>query len=82
MTIYGECEARGQRLPVTISQLDGQGCALTSEASHELPQGEMALWIGAIGPLAVIAMQMDANHTNAAFAQPLDPRILEHFGQA
>ena len=41
----------------------------------------MALWIGAIGPLAAIAMQKDATHANASFREPLDPRILEHFAQ-
>jgi hypothetical protein len=82
MTIYGECETHGMCLPVTISDLGQSGCALASESADLLPQGEMALWIGAIGPLAAIAMHKDATHASAAFKQPLDPRILEHFGQA
>jgi len=79
MTIYGECEARGQRLAVTITGLGAAGCALACQGDEPLPDGDVALWIGAIGPLAAIAMQKDANHANAAFRQPLDPRILEHF---
>ncbi len=81
MTIYGECEARGKRLAVTISDLGRSGCALASDGGHALPEGDMALWIGAIGPLAAIAMKQDANHTSASFKQLLDPRILDHFAQ-
>jgi hypothetical protein len=81
MTIYGECETRGRRLPVTITGLGSAGCALACESHDTLPEGDMALWIGAIGPLAVIAMQKDATHANASFREPLDPRILEHFAQ-
>jgi hypothetical protein len=40
----------------------------------------MALWIGAIGPLSATARQRDANHMIASFKEPLDPRILAHFG--
>ena len=82
MTIYGECETRGKRLVVTISELRQSGCALACDGGEALPQGEMALWIGAIGPLAVVAMHKDAGHASAAFKQPLDRRILEHFGRA
>ena len=81
MTIYGECEARGQRLAVMISELGQAGCALSSRDDGSVPDGEMALWIGAIGPLAAIAMQKDAQHASAAFKEPLDPRILDHFAQ-
>ncbi|MCB2048685.1 MAG: hypothetical protein KDE32_10715 [Novosphingobium sp.] len=81
MTIFGECEAHGRRLPVTITGLDRSGCALACDASDTLPQGVMALWIGAIGPLAAVAMQKDASHANASFDEPLDPRILDHFAE-
>lgn len=79
MTIYGECETRGQRLAVTITGLRSLGCALACESRDILPEGDMALWIGAIGPLPAIAMQKDATHADASFREPLDPRILEHF---
>lgn len=79
MTIYGECETRGKRLAVTITGLGSSGCALSSDSASDLPLGEMALWIGAIGPLAAVAMQQDATHASAAFREPLDPRILDHF---
>jgi hypothetical protein len=82
MTIYGECEARGKRLAVTITGLGSSGCALACESEEALPEGDMALWIGAIGPLAAIAMQKDATHADASFREPLDPRILDHFAQA
>jgi len=82
MTIYGECEMRGRRLAVTITGLERSGCALAFGNNEALPVGDVALWIGAIGPLAAIAMQKDANHANASFREPLDPRILEHFGCA
>jgi hypothetical protein len=81
MMIYGECETRGRRLAVTISGLGSAGCALACEGQDALPEGDMALWIGAIGPLAAIAMHKDAHHAAASFREPLDQRILAHFGQ-
>lgn len=79
MTIYGECEVRGGLVPVTITDLSRSGCALSSASADQLPAGELALWIGAIGPLLATAMQLDASHTHAAFRDPLDTRILNHF---
>lgn len=81
MTIFGECETRGKRTPVTITGLDRGGCALACDDGASLPDGDMALWIGAIGPLAAVAMQQDATHASAAFDEPLDPRILDHFAE-
>ena len=81
MKIYGECETSGRRLAVTITGLDRSGCALVCKGHDMVPEGDMALWIGAIGPLAAIAMQKDATHANASFREPLDPRILDHFAQ-
>ncbi len=81
MKIYGECETRGRRLAVTITGLGRSGCALVCESDDTVPEGDMALWIGAIGPLAAIAMQKDATHADASFREPLDPRILDHFAQ-
>jgi len=79
MTIYGECETREKRMAVRITDLGRSGCALSSAGRDMLPDGEMTLWIGAIGPILAIAMQNDASRASAAFKQPLDPRILNHF---
>ena len=81
MTILGECEARGQRLAVTITGLGRGGCAIACNEGELLPEGDMALWIGAIGPLAAVAMQQDETHAKAAFDEPLDSRILDHFAE-
>jgi hypothetical protein len=81
MTIFGECETDGRRLPVIITGLDSSGCALACNTRDTLPDGVMALWIGAIGPLIAVAMQKDASHASASFHEPLDPRILDHFAE-
>jgi hypothetical protein len=79
MAIYGECEVRGNFVPVTITELGQSGCALSSASNAQLPNGELALWIGAIGPLAASAMQVDASHAHAEFKDLLDLRIISHF---
>jgi len=79
MTIYGECEVRGGLVPVRITELSQTGCALSSASAVQLPDGELALWIGAIGPVSAIAMHKDASHAHAEFSDPLDMRILNHF---
>lgn len=86
MTIYGECETLGRTLPVHISDLTQAGCDLSSgdglNALASCINGDMALWIGAIGPLAATARRRDATHMMACFKEPLDPRILAHFATA
>lgn len=80
MAIYGECETLGRTVPVQIYALTRSGCDIASNGECTLAlNSEMALWIGAIGPLAVISRQRDANRTLATFKEPLDPRILAHF---
>lgn len=86
MTIYGECETLGRTLAVNISDLTQTGCDLaTRDNGNPLAtcvNGDMALWIGAIGPLAATAQKRDATHMMASFKEPLDLRILAHFGIA
>ncbi len=83
MTIYGECEMPGGKLAVRISDLTQAGCDLaSSDGDHRLAayaNGDMALWIGAIGPLAATARKRGATRMMASFKEPLDPRILAHF---
>jgi hypothetical protein len=79
MAIYGECETRAGRRTVTITGLGSTGCALACDSVNVPLDGEMALWIGAIGPFAVTAIQKNPVQAHAAFKEPLDPRIVEHF---
>ena len=83
MTLYGECETPDRTLAVRISELTRTGCDLASGKGNDpwtgSVNGDLSLWIGAIGPLAATAMQRDEIHVMAAFKEPLDPRILAHF---
>ena len=79
MTILGECISEGRRTKVRVSGLAAEGCDLAVESEVALAEGEFALWIGAIGPLDVMATRQDASHLSARFREPLDERILEHF---
>ncbi len=80
MAIYGECVGSGTRAQVQISDLAGTGCDLAARIGEAMPDGEFALWIGAMGPFAATATRTDAEHLSAKFREPLDPRIIEHFG--
>ena len=86
MTIYGECETLDRILAVRISELTQAGCDLASSDGGDplgvSIGGDMALWIGAIGPLAATARQRDDTRMMASFKEPLDPRILAHFATA
>ena len=79
MDIPGECICTGRRARVRVSQLSSKGCVLEC-ATADLPAGcEFALWIGAIGPLAVTAIRDRACHIRARFKESLDERVVEHF---
>lgn len=79
--IYGECEWRGHKVRVLISDLARSGCDLACEAGKLPAEGELSLWIGAIGPFAATAMRRDDAHLAAQFSQPLDERIIQHFAR-
>lgn len=86
-TLYGECIGAVARIPVTISQLDGHECELepraeTSSAAATAIEGMQDLWIGAIGPLRVMAENRGGGRYRARFREPLDARIIAHFAQA
>lgn len=79
MAIYGECIGASGRAPVLVSGLVPDGCDLSSEAPAPLLDGELSLWIGAIGPLAVTTVRKDERSLSARFAEPLDDKIVRHF---
>ena len=84
-TIYGECIAGAAHAAVTISQLCRDGCELVLAAPGLALDGDLALWIGAIGPLAITAYAEArgagrGRRLTARFRQPLAPAILAHFG--
>lgn len=79
MAIYGECISASGRAPVLVSGLAPNGCDLSSEATAPLLDGDLLLWIGAIGPLAMTAVRKDDRSLSAHFAEPLDDKIVAHF---
>jgi hypothetical protein len=81
-TIYGECVSGATQAAVTISRLGRYGCDLVLAKSDAALGDELALWIGAIGPLAITAKLGSgrARHLTAYFTEPLEPAILAHFG--
>jgi hypothetical protein len=82
MTIYGECIGKRSRTPVTIVALAGEECELQSRTSADSIDDTSELWIGALGPIPVIAETQGNGRYRARFAEPLDARIVAHFAQA
>ncbi|KHK90014.1 hypothetical protein [Novosphingobium malaysiense] len=79
--LYGECIGPRESTMVRISGLADQGCDLETDRVAAVAEGEVSLWIGAIGPFTATARRKDASHLALRFKEPLDERILEHFGQ-
>lgn len=82
MPISGECVWQGRNLRVSVSELNAEGCDLAFEPDSLAGDGELALWLGAVGPLPAHATRRDAEHMTARFSEPLDERILNHFAAA
>lgn len=78
--LYGECVGTGGSAPVRISGLADGGCHLEPLASPALLGENVVLWIGAVGPFAAHAQRNDGRQFTLCFSEPLDRRILDHFG--
>jgi hypothetical protein len=77
-TIYGECVCGGAHAPATISDLEPERCCVALEG-QERPEGELDLWLGAIGPFRIIADAAQGPRFTARFKTPLEPAIIAHF---
>lgn len=77
--LYGECVGPRASTAVRISELAGQGCDLETDGAATVTDGEVSLWIGAVGPIPAKAIRKDACHASLRFSSPLDPAILHHF---
>lgn len=85
--LYGDCIAARDSAPVRISDLVGAGCELETMAASQPIEGDVALWIGAIGPIAATAIRRDnygatardRAHVSLRFKEPLNREILYHF---
>ncbi len=77
-TIFGECVSGAVRAPVMISQLGTAECMLALDRRAEL-EGELELWIGAMGPFSITTDGSDALGVTARFRTPLEPAIINHF---
>lgn len=77
--LYGDClDQRGSN-PVRITSLGSTSCTLGEETPGALSEGNMELWIGAIGPLPAIGTRSVQGDVFAHFTAPLDSRIIAHF---
>ena len=79
MILYGECVSARETAQVRISGLADLGCNLEAEAATPTLDGDVALWIGAVGPFAAIAKRTGAGNLAVRFKEPLDGKIVEHF---
>ena len=77
--LYGECIGPRESAKVRISDLADKGCDLETDASETVSDGDVALWIGAVGPFHASATRKDASHLALRFKEPIDGRIVEHF---
>lgn len=77
--LYGECVSPGGSTPVRISDLARLGCAVEVDAPGAGIEGELSLWIGAVGPFAATAIRKDSSSLAVRFAEPLDTQIVRHF---
>ena len=82
MTIYGECIGTRDRTPVTISGLGDSECEIEPQTGSSVMEGLLDLWIGAIGPMSVMAETIGGHRYRARFREPLDQRIIAHFANA
>lgn len=76
--LYGDCVTTRDSTRVRISGLAHVGCELEAENGAPI-EGDVALWIGAIGPIDATSTRRDAEHYSLRFKEELDGRILEHF---
>jgi hypothetical protein len=77
--LYGECIGTRESAAVRISNLADEGCHLETDEFATVTDGDVSLWIGAIGPLPATATREDTRHLALRFKEPLDGRILQHF---
>ena len=77
--LYGECIGTRESAEVRILALAHLGCDLETQGGAAMTDGDVALWIGAIGPLSATATRKGESHLALRFKEPLDGRILEHF---
>lgn len=78
-TLYGECVSAGSSTPVRISDLARLGCAVETDAPGPALEGELTLWIGAVGPFRATAVRKDTRSLAVHFVEPLDTQIVQHF---
>lgn len=79
MILYGECVSARDTAQVRISGLANLSCDLEAETAAPLSDGDVTLWIGAVGPIAATATRRNAGQLAVRFKEPLDGKIIEHF---
>lgn len=77
--LYGECVSAREAARVRISRLAKLGCDLEAEGMAPIIDGDVALWIGAVGPFAATARRRNTGCTTVRFKEPLDGKIVDHF---
>ena len=76
MILYGECVSALETASVRMSGLADLGCDLEADATAPVFDGDVALWIGAIGPVAATATRKTAKRATIRFKEPLDGKIV------
>ncbi|OCC25026.1 hypothetical protein MB02_06220 [Croceicoccus estronivorus] len=82
MPIPSECVFKSRRIDTLVSSLASDGCDLRAPSDAMALDGELSLWIGAIGPIDVAVAHRHDDVLHVRFRQPLDPRIIAHFNAA
>lgn len=77
--IDGECVGANAYARVRISRLAPAGCRVRPMAAGAPLDGELDLWIGAMGPFPIVALRGRGGGFIASFKQPLEPAIVAHF---
>jgi hypothetical protein len=84
MPIFGECHSKGAVAAVLIERLERAGCSVFENASEMPVDGDVDLWIGAVGPFPAKATDGGATggRVSLRFLNELDERIVNHFASA
>ncbi|MDD3798665.1 MAG: hypothetical protein PHE36_05750 [Novosphingobium sp.] len=79
MPIPSECIVESRKIDTLVSELASDGCDIRAASDIKVLEGNLSLWIGAIGPIDIAAARQDEDVLHVRFRQPLDPRIIAHF---
>lgn len=80
MSIPSQCVSAAGQFPAMVSDLEETRCVMRPLVRTAALEGPLWLWLGAIGPLPISAERRNSTTFEVRFHEPLDPRIVDHFG--